>query len=115
MPDMPSQFAINLEKSESCYSFPKPEPLDPITDSLKESVFFPSIHAYIIVDSKIRKSGDFGVEMNTMYGTRNSGMEVYLNSYTDVKEGLNYLKKLNRVTSDLIGFIERNNLKQREE
>jgi hypothetical protein len=53
--------------------------------------------------------------MNLMYGTRTSGMEIYLNRYTDVREGLDYLKKLNRITSNLIQFIEKNNLKRSDD
>ncbi len=115
MSDIPPQFAINPDKSDGCYSFPKPEPLDPITDSLKESIFFPNVHAYVTADARIRQSGDFGVEMNLMYGSRTSGMEIYLNRYTDVREGLDYLKKLNRITSNLIQFIEKNNLRKSED
>ena len=115
MSDVPNQFAINLEKSESCYSFPKPEPLDPITDSLKESVFFPNIHAYVTVDAWIRQSGDFWVDMGTMFGSRNSGMDISIGKYSDVNESLEFLRKLHRVTDDLIRFIVYNNLKKSED
>lgn len=115
MSDIPSHLAINPENSESCYSFPKPEPLDPITSSLKESVFFPNIHAYVTVDARIRKSGDFWVDMGTMFGSRNSGMDVCIGRHSDVNECLDFLRKLHRVTDDLIRFIVYNNLRKSED
>ena len=115
MSDIPSPFAINSNNSEGCYSFPKPEPLDPITDSLKESVFFPSIQAYVTVDARVRKSGDFWIDMGTMFGSRNSGMDISIGKYNDVNESLDFLRKLHRVTDDLIRFIVYNNLRKMED
>jgi hypothetical protein len=115
MSDIPSQFAINPDKSDGCYSFPKPEPLDPITDSLKESVFFPDIQAYVTVDARVRKSGDFWIDMGTMFGSRNSGMDISISKYSNINETLDYLRKLQRVTDDLIRFIVYNNLRKSED
>ena len=115
MSDIPSQFAINPENSKGCYSFPKPEPLDPITLSLKESVFFPNIHAYVTIDARIRESGNFWVDMGTMFGSRNSGMDISIGKYSDVNESLEFLRKLHRVTGDLIRFIVYNNLRKSED
>ncbi len=115
MSDIPSQFAINPDKSEGCYSFPKPEPLDPITASLKESAFFPDIQAYVSLDARVRKSGDFWVDMGTMFGSRNSGMDISIGKYSNINETLDYLRKLQRVTDDLIRFIVYNNLRKIED
>ena len=112
MTDIPLPIQIESAESSNCIELPKDPPLDPIIDSLRESVFFPKIRAYVTADARIRESGEFGVEMNLMYGTRTSGMEIYFNRYTDIKEGLDYLKKLSRITVNLIEFIEKNNLKQ---
>jgi hypothetical protein len=115
MSDIPSQFAINPDKSDGCYSFPKPEPLDPITVSLKESVFFPDIQAYVTVDARVRKSGDFWIDMGTMFGSRNSGMDISIGKYSNINETLDYLRKLQRVTDDVIRFIVYNNLRKSED
>ncbi len=115
MSDISSQFAINLDKSSGCYSFPKPEPLDPITASLKESVFFPDIQAYVTLDARVKKSGDFWIDMGTMFGSRNSGMDVVVGKYSNINETLEFLRKLQRVTDDVIRFIVYNNLRKVED
>lgn len=115
MSDIPSHFTKNLSNSESCYSFPKPEPLDPITTSLKEAVFFPDIHAYVTVDARIRKSGDFWIDMGTMFGSRISGMDMSISKYSNINESLEFLRKLHRVSDDLIRFIVYNNLRKSED
>jgi hypothetical protein len=89
------------------------EQLNPVIDRLKESAFLPEVHAYVTVDAKVRQNGDFWVELSTMCGSRGSGMELNINPYTNVQEGLEFLRKLNRVTDDLIRFIEKNNLKSK--
>jgi hypothetical protein len=106
-------FIVQIEQSETknCINFDIKEQLNPVIDRLKESAFLPEVHAYVTVDAKVRQNGDFWVELSTMCGSRGSGMEVNINPYTNVQEGLEFLRKLNRVTDDLIRFIEKNNLK----
>jgi hypothetical protein len=106
-------FIVQIEQSETknCINFDIKEQLNPVIDRLKESAFLSEVHAYVTVDAKVRQNGDFWVELSTMCGSRGSGMEVNINPYTNVQEGLEFLRKLNRVTDDLIRFIEKNNLK----
>jgi hypothetical protein len=108
-------FIVQIEQSETknCINFDIKEQLNPVIDRLKESAFLPEVHAYVTVDAKVRQNGDFWVELSTMCGSRGSGMEVNINPYTNVQEGLEFLRKLNRVTDDLIRFIEKNNLKSK--
>ena len=108
-------FIVQIEQSETknCMNFDTKEQLNPVVDRLKESAFLPEVHAYVTVDAKVRENGDFWVELSTMCGSRGSGMEVNINPYTNVQEGLEFLRKLNRVTDDLIRFIEKNNLKSK--
>ena len=108
-------FIVQIEQSETknCMNFDIKEQLNPVIDRLKESAFLPEVHAYVTVDAKVRQNGDFWVELSTMCGSRGSGMEVNINPYTNVQEGLEFLRKLNRVTDDLIRFIEKNNLKSK--
>lgn len=113
MSETPFITQIEQMESKECISLPEKEALNPIVDRLKESAFLPEIHAYVTVDAKVRQNGDFWVELNTMCGSRESGMEMNINPYTDVNEGLEFLRKLNRVTDDLIRFIEKNNLKSK--
>lgn len=113
MPETP--FIVQIEQSEikNCMNFDTKEQLNPVVDRLKESAFLPEVHAYVTVDAKVRQNGDFWVELSTMCGSRGSGMEVNINPYTNVQEGLEFLRKLNRVTDDLIRFIGKNNLKSK--
>ena len=113
MSDTPFMVQIEQSEAKSCYSFENKEVLNPVIDRLKESAFLPEVHAYVTVDAKVRQNGDFWIELSTMCGTRESGMEVNINPYTNVWEGLEFLRKLNRVTDDLIRFIEKNNLKSK--
>ena len=108
-------FIVQIEQSETknCMNFDIKEQLNPVIDRLKESAFLPEVHAYVTVDAKVRQNGDFWVELSTMCGSRGSGMELNINPYTNVQEGLEFLRKLNRVTDDLIRFIEKNNLKSK--
>jgi len=108
-------FIVQIDQSETknCMNFDIKEQLNPVIDRLKESAFLPEVHAYVTVDAKVRQNGDFWVELSTMCGSRGSGMEVNINPYTNVQEGLEFLRKLNRVTDDLIRFIEKNNLKSK--
>ncbi len=115
MSDIPSHLTKNPSNSEGCYSFPKLEPLDPITISLKESVFFPDIQAYVTVNARVRKSGDFWIDMGTMFGSRNSGMDITVGKYSNINETLEFLRKLQRVTDDVIRFIVYNNLRKVED
>lgn len=113
MSETPFIVQIEQSKTKNCINFDTKEQLNPIVDRLKESAFLPEVHAYVTADAKVRQNGDFWVELSTMCGSRGSGMEVNINPYTNVQEGLEFLRKLNRVTDDLIRFIEKNNLKSK--
>jgi len=103
---------VQAQSMGECFTFPAEPPTNPIVDSYKESAFYPEIHAYVTVNAKVRQGGDFWIEFNTMAGERLSGMEMYINKCTNVEEGLQFLRKVNRVTDSLISFIEKNHLKQ---
>lgn len=103
---------VLAQEEKDCMSFNTETPPNPIVDSYKESAFFPEIHAYVTTNARVREDGDFWIEFNTMAGERLSGMEMYINRFTNVEEGLQFLKKLQRVSESLIGFIEKNHLKQ---
>lgn len=113
MSEIPLMKRIEQAETKECMTFDTREKLNPVIDSLKESAFMPEVHAYVTVDAKIRQNGDFWVELNTMCGSRGSGMEVNINPYMNVQEGLEFLRKLNRVTDDLIRFVLKNNLKSK--
>ncbi len=82
----------------------------PRIDELKESQFNPSLPAYTVVNAGIRENDDYWVDFYIQYGSRNAPVEICLNTYTDNKEILKFLKNLHNSTFDLIKFIERHNL-----
>lgn len=101
---------------DDCYVFPRPnsEPNEPIKDSLKDSTFIPDLQAFVTLNCKYRNDDDFWVEMFAQFGTRTSGFELTLNKYTNVKESLEFVRGLHRVTGNMLEFAKLHSLKGSE-
>ena len=90
--------------------FTHKEPLNPITEHLKQSTFQPDIQSYVILDAKIHKDGNYWLELHAKYF--DSEIEIFLHPrHGQLDEAMKYLKSLNQLTEDMMEFIKRNNLR----
>ena len=100
-----------LEDSEASYPpiIPK-EPLNPILERLKQSSFQPDIKSYVTLDAKIYEDKTYWLELNAKY--YNSEMEIWVyRQHGDLDEAMKFLKNLNQLTGDMMGFMKKHNLK----
>ena len=100
-----------LEDSEDSYPpiIPK-EPLNPILERLKQSSFQPDIKSYVTLDAKIYEDKTYWLELNAKY--YNSEMEIWVyRQHGDLDEAMKFLKSLNQLTGDMMGFMKKHNLK----
>ncbi len=104
---------INPEEPEDIFPYKQKQLDSPIVDSLKESQFHPDLQSYIVTNCRVREDESYWVELFIQYGTKTPPIEIYLNNWLNNKEILSFLKNLNDATSNLIKFIEKNELQNK--
>ena len=90
--------------------FTNKEPLNPALEHFKQSSFQPDIQSYLTLDAKIYEDKTYWIELNAKYF--DSELEMFLHpQHGNLDEAIRYLKSLNQLTSDMIDFIKRHDLR----
>jgi hypothetical protein len=90
--------------------FPQKEPTNPVLEHLKQSSFQPDIQSYVTLDAKIYEDKSYWIELHAKYF--DSEMEIFLHKHHgNLDEAMRYLENLNKISSDMIEFLKRHNLR----
>lgn len=90
--------------------FTQKEPLNPVLEHAKQSSFQPDIQSYVTLDAKIYEDKTYWLELHAKYF--DSEVEIFLHPHHgQLDEAMRYLKSLNQLTSDMMSFIKRHDLR----
>lgn len=100
----------NIGDEQDCYMPNHPyEKVKPVLDFEKGSGFYPEIEGFTSYKAELKDKNEFWITLAIQTGFNNCS-QLSINSWTDVNQQLQLLKDLNRMTYDVINFIERHQL-----